>query len=155
MDKEDRILYDDGHTIVTRDMIKTLGSNKFIYIEIIDAWAFILSRKSIKENDKRIFFSNNAFNMLCQDDAYIDDTQEITPEIRLDKFMETLDYWIADCCIQSLKGVQLFFFLVYAYHHFYVLVINTKSKSIEVIDNRPLLENVEFSSKYHDWPEQI
>ncbi|KAL2894127.1 Fs(2)Ket: Importin subunit beta, partial [Bienertia sinuspersici] len=47
------------------------------------------------------------------------------------------------------------FFTVYVYHHFYVLVINTKSKSIEIIDNRPLPENVEFSSNYHDWPEQI
>ncbi|KAL2895137.1 EGF-like domain-containing protein comC [Bienertia sinuspersici] len=81
---------------MTRDMIKTLGSNQFIYIEIIDAWAFILSRKSIKVNHKRIFFPSNAF----------------------------------------------FFFPAYAYNHFYVVIINTKLKPVEVMDNRPLLDNV-------------
>uniref|UniRef100_A0A803NCL3 Uncharacterized protein n=1 Tax=Chenopodium quinoa TaxID=63459 RepID=A0A803NCL3_CHEQI len=99
-------------------------------------------------------------NTLCQDDAYKDDSQEVTEEKRLANFIETLDYWLIDCEIESVKGVRLFFFPVYvnvndASLHSYVMVINTKAKSVEIIDNKPLVEGVEFSSKYYDWPEKM
>uniref|UniRef100_A0A803N2J1 Ubiquitin-like protease family profile domain-containing protein n=1 Tax=Chenopodium quinoa TaxID=63459 RepID=A0A803N2J1_CHEQI len=81
--------------------------------------------------------------------------QVATDGIRLDKFIESIEFWLIDCKMESVQGYQLFFFPVYAHDHFYVMVINTKSKCVEILDNRPLVQGVTFEEKYHDFPEKL
>uniref|UniRef100_A0A803N3I1 Ubiquitin-like protease family profile domain-containing protein n=1 Tax=Chenopodium quinoa TaxID=63459 RepID=A0A803N3I1_CHEQI len=132
-----------------------MGDNVYIYNDIVDAFCLILNAKNSADDKKRIFFPNAAINLLCVSDAYVDDSQEAKYGIKYVKFEETIRYWLIDCNIESVKGYQLLFFPVYAHDHFYVMVINTKSKAVEILDNRPLVEGVPFSEKYHDYPEKL
>uniref|UniRef100_A0A803LBU8 Ubiquitin-like protease family profile domain-containing protein n=1 Tax=Chenopodium quinoa TaxID=63459 RepID=A0A803LBU8_CHEQI len=152
---EDELFYDDGFAHLSRKLIKTMGDNVYIYSDIVDAFCLILNAKNSADDKKRIFFPNAAINLLCVNDAYVDDSQEATYGIKYVKFEETIRYWLIDCNIESVKGYQLLFFPVYAHDHFYVMVINTKSKAVEILDNRPLVEGVPFSEKYHDYPEKL
>uniref|UniRef100_A0A803KY96 Ubiquitin-like protease family profile domain-containing protein n=1 Tax=Chenopodium quinoa TaxID=63459 RepID=A0A803KY96_CHEQI len=152
---EDELFYDDGFAHLSRKLIKTMGDNVYIYNDIVDAFCLILNAKNSADDKRRIFFPNATINLLCVSDAYVDDSQEATYGIKYVKFEETIRYWLIDCNIESVKGYQLLFFPVYAHDHFYVMVLNTKSKAVEILDNRPLVEGVPFSEKYHDYPEKL
>uniref|UniRef100_A0A803MRJ6 Ubiquitin-like protease family profile domain-containing protein n=1 Tax=Chenopodium quinoa TaxID=63459 RepID=A0A803MRJ6_CHEQI len=58
---EDELLYDDGHSFLTRKLVKTLGDNVDIDNDIIDAWSLILNARNAIDDKKRVFFLNEAF----------------------------------------------------------------------------------------------
>uniref|UniRef100_A0A803L9F3 Ubiquitin-like protease family profile domain-containing protein n=1 Tax=Chenopodium quinoa TaxID=63459 RepID=A0A803L9F3_CHEQI len=48
-----------------------------------------------------------------------------------------------------------FFFPVYVSVHFYVVVINTRTKTVDILDNRPLADGIPMENKYFDYPEKL
>ncbi|XP_021773036.1 uncharacterized protein LOC110736998 isoform X3 [Chenopodium quinoa] len=55
--------------------------------------------------------------------------------------------------ITTFDKVNLVFFPVPAYYHYYLFCINFTKKILEVIDNRKLQRHISFKSKYEDFPQ--
>ncbi|XP_057249163.1 uncharacterized protein LOC125495428 isoform X2 [Beta vulgaris subsp. vulgaris] len=153
---KDEELYDDGSTFLNREYCLSLGSDGHIFGELIDAWCHILnSRNKLNRKEKRIFFPNAAFNLLCMNDYYGECTQKDTIEFRQSKFFETLDFTMYENKIDTIKGFNLVFFIVHAWSHFYVMCINMKAKTLDILDNRILEDGIPLESKYRDYPRKV
>ncbi|XP_057250662.1 uncharacterized protein LOC130591381 [Beta vulgaris subsp. vulgaris] len=155
-DQQCEELYDDGNTFLNREYCLSLGSDGHIFGELIDAWCHILNaRNKLNRKEKRIFFPNAAFNLLCMNDYYGECTQKDTIEFRQSKFFETLDFTMYENKIDTIKGFNLVFFIVHAWSHFYVMCINMKAKTLDILDNRILEDGIPLESKYRDYPWKV
>ncbi|XP_057249164.1 uncharacterized protein LOC125495428 isoform X3 [Beta vulgaris subsp. vulgaris] len=47
------------------------------------------------------------------------------------------------------------FFIVHAWSHFYVMCINMKAKTLDILDNRILEDGIPLESKYRDYPRKV
>lgn len=78
-----------------------------------------------------------------------------TKEVRHEKFVERLNYEMANSGISNTKKYREFFFPVAAFGHFYLLCINMYNSTVDLIDNRKLPMNIKASTKYEDNPQKM
>ncbi|KNA03624.1 hypothetical protein SOVF_207360 [Spinacia oleracea] len=81
--------------------------------------------------------------MLLQNDAY-DGTQDsrATEEKRFQNFVDAIKHEMSVASVSSLKGYHLLFFPVCYGAHFFLIVINNKSRKVEILDNLDLPEGI-------------
>ncbi|KAL2893797.1 DNA-directed DNA/RNA polymerase mu [Bienertia sinuspersici] len=123
--------------------------------KIIDAWVSILTKRSIVNSGQRIFFPNAAFNLLCMNDGYDDSSQDMILELRINSFVETIKQFMEENCIESIAGFNLIFFPVYDANKYYVMCVNMKSKTLDILDNRILEKGVPLENRYQGYPQSL
>ncbi|KNA11128.1 hypothetical protein SOVF_138040 [Spinacia oleracea] len=114
-----------------------------------------IPQQQTHSNTEEVKLPSTVENMLLQNDAYggTQDSQG-TEQKRFQNFVDAIRHEMSVANVSSLKGYHLLFFPVCSGAHFFLIVINNKSKKVEILDNLDLPEGIPFENKYEQNPEK-
>ncbi|XP_065860135.1 uncharacterized protein [Euphorbia lathyris] len=142
------VLSSDGQTFIDKWEILSMSGHDHIVNNIADAWSSILNTEELKKYNgkpKRFFFSTYPFTLLFSGAS----------RSREYNFKERLQNELSFFKFKNLADVELVFFPVISHGHFYLIVVNNLSKSVEILDNMTLPRKISHADKYDDCPEQL
>ncbi|XP_056686376.1 uncharacterized protein [Spinacia oleracea] len=150
------LVYYDKWNLITRANMQTLGGDVWVENNIIDTFAKLLNddRDQCVKSNMKFYFSTIPYNMLLQNDAYggTQDSQG-TEQKRFQNFVDSIKHEMSVANVSSLNGYHLLFFPVCSGAHFFLIVINNKTKKVEILDNLDLPEGIPFENKYEQNPQ--
>ncbi|KAL4575958.1 hypothetical protein LXL04_012045 [Taraxacum kok-saghyz] len=117
---------------VSRVVLETLIPNTWIAVDLLNVWTMILNYEEglkTRVNAKKVYFNVIVLEEKNFDkDANLDELYKIFE----DKANETLKMWK----IKSLKKVNLVYFPIFHYDHYYIYVFDLKTNTVHLFDNR-------------------
>ncbi|KAK1375236.1 hypothetical protein POM88_031429 [Heracleum sosnowskyi] len=119
-----------GDEFCIRKHIATLRPGQKLYYSVIDVWSTLMNEKETyksAESPLRLFF-NIALSVAPLDDNYLQDEQYKIFETEMNHFFERYP-------ATKIQDYQLIFFPMLSYKHYYLICLNIKTRSWEVIDN--------------------
>ncbi|KAK1393896.1 hypothetical protein POM88_012952 [Heracleum sosnowskyi] len=119
-----------GDEFCIRKHIATLRPGQKLYYSVIDVWSTLMNEKETyksAESPLRLFF-NIALSVAPLDDNYSQDEQYKIFETEMNHFFERYP-------ATKIQDYQLIFFPMLSYEHYYLICLNVKTRSWEVIDN--------------------
>ncbi|KAL4574995.1 hypothetical protein LXL04_021835 [Taraxacum kok-saghyz] len=117
---------------VSRVVMETLIPNTWIVVDLLNVWTMILNYEEglkTRVNAKKVYFNVIVLEEKNFDkDANLDELYKIFE----DKANDTLKMWK----IKSLKKVNLVYFPIFHYDHYYIYVFDLKTNRVHLFDNR-------------------
>ncbi|KAL4574180.1 hypothetical protein LXL04_021006 [Taraxacum kok-saghyz] len=117
---------------VSRVVLETLIPNTWIAVDLLNVWTMILNYEEglkTRANAKKVYFNVIVLEEKNFDkDANLDELYKIFE----DKANDTLKMWK----IKSLKKVNLVYFPIFHYDHYYIYVFDMKKNIVHLFDNR-------------------
>ncbi|KAK1401976.1 hypothetical protein POM88_001581 [Heracleum sosnowskyi] len=113
-----------------RDHMWTFICNTKLYYSIIDTWSTILNdceNYKADESPMRLFFTIGGLNWSLDVSKKVGMTYPI--------FSNNMDDMLSKYPTRKLQDIDMVFFPIYAYEHFYLIVYNMKKPAFEIIDN--------------------
>ncbi|XP_019167566.1 PREDICTED: uncharacterized protein LOC109163267 [Ipomoea nil] len=147
----DETLFSFDDFSMTRGDFHTLRSGE-IFSTFIDVWALrltLLNTKRALGKPKCIYFSTLVHLQLDPTEQWM---KNLPLQKRKENFNERLQYEISKFGNLDVNDADLIFFPVLRHEHYFIVYINTISKSVEIIENKMLPKDVTEADKYEDCP---
>ncbi|KAL4562074.1 hypothetical protein LXL04_034265 [Taraxacum kok-saghyz] len=117
---------------VSRVVMETLIPNTWIAVDLLNVWTMILNYEEglkTRVNPKKVYF-----NVIVLEEKNFDENENLDELYKIfeNKANDTLKMWK----IKSLKKVNLVYFPIFHYDHYYIYVFDLKTNTVHLFDNR-------------------